>query len=199
MSTLHVENLKGLSSGSNANKVIIPTGQTLEVTDNIRYDDMPAGSVIQFVHTAKVGNKGYTGESAYGSTSYTDVAGASINITPKFANSKIYITTTNHIYSTELSTNAWRGANIRIVQTISGGSATDILDDESGYGEAMYVENNTDRWMTYSTRQVIDSPNTTSQINYKVQVANKAGSNNIYMNRNSYGSGGYLIAMEIKA
>ena len=29
MSTLHVENLKGLSSGSNANKIIVPSGQTL--------------------------------------------------------------------------------------------------------------------------------------------------------------------------
>ena len=28
MSTLHVENLKGLSSGGNANKIIIPSGQT---------------------------------------------------------------------------------------------------------------------------------------------------------------------------
>ena len=54
MSTLHVENLKGLSSGGNANKVIIPTGQTLEVADNIRYDDMPVGSVIQKVHNTIV-------------------------------------------------------------------------------------------------------------------------------------------------
>ena len=29
MSTLHVENLKGLSSGGNANKIIVPSGQTL--------------------------------------------------------------------------------------------------------------------------------------------------------------------------
>ena len=29
MSTLHVENLKGLSSGGNANKIIVPSGQSL--------------------------------------------------------------------------------------------------------------------------------------------------------------------------
>ena len=29
MSTLHVENLKGLSSGANANKIIVPSNQTL--------------------------------------------------------------------------------------------------------------------------------------------------------------------------
>ena len=158
--------------------------------------EMPAGNVVQLVHTAKVGNKGYTSDTAYGSTSYTDIDGATINITPKFASSKIYITTTNHIYTTEVAANAWRGARLKIVQTISG-TATDISDDETGYGEGKYLENDTDRWMTYVTRHVVDSPNTTSQVNYKVQVSSRYG-NNVYINRNSYGSGGHLIAMEIK-
>ena len=38
MSTLHVENLKGLSSGGNANKIIVPSGQELHAV----------GHVIQF-------------------------------------------------------------------------------------------------------------------------------------------------------
>ena len=37
MSTLHVENLKGPTSGANANKIIVPSGQTL----------YPAGHIIQ--------------------------------------------------------------------------------------------------------------------------------------------------------
>ena len=32
MSTLHVENLKGLSSGGNANKIIVPSGQTIDAS-----------------------------------------------------------------------------------------------------------------------------------------------------------------------
>ena len=32
MSTLHVENLKGLSSGGNVNKIIVPSGQTLDAS-----------------------------------------------------------------------------------------------------------------------------------------------------------------------
>ena len=32
MSTLHVENLKGLSSGGNANKIIVPSGQELDAS-----------------------------------------------------------------------------------------------------------------------------------------------------------------------
>ena len=35
MSTLHVENLKGLSSGGNANKIIVPSGQTLHATGHV--------------------------------------------------------------------------------------------------------------------------------------------------------------------
>ena len=35
MSTLHVENLKGLSSGGNANKIIVPSGQTLTAPGHI--------------------------------------------------------------------------------------------------------------------------------------------------------------------
>ena len=194
MSTLHVENLKGLSSGGNANKIIVPSGQTLDASGGTLVPS--AGAVIQFVHTSGTYNKGFTNDSSYGSTSYTDVSGATLNITPAYSNSKIFVTSTNHIYSTEVSANSWRGANFRIVRTVSG-TATDVSDDESGYGEAMYVEGDTDRWMTYVTRHVVDSPNTTSQVNYKVQVASKYG-NNLYINRNSYGSGGHLIAMEIK-
>ena len=44
MSTLHVENLKGLTSGGNANKVIIPSGQTLDASNGLT---TPAGHVIQ--------------------------------------------------------------------------------------------------------------------------------------------------------
>lgn len=195
MSTLFVENIKGPTSGSNADKVTIPSGQTLDASAGTLIPS--AGAIMQVVHTSGSYNKGFTNDSAYGSTSYTDISGATLNITPTHASNKIFITSTNHVYTTEVSANAWRGGNFRIVRTV-GGTSTDVSDDESGYGEAMFVEDNTDRWMTYVTRHVIDSPNTTSQITYKVQVASKYG-NNLYINRNSYGSGGHLIAMEIKA
>jgi len=35
MSTLHVENLKGLSSGGNANKIIVPSGQELHAVGQL--------------------------------------------------------------------------------------------------------------------------------------------------------------------
>ena len=75
MSTLHVENLKGLSSGGNANKIIVPSGQTLTAS----------GHVIQTVDSSST---------SVVSTSSADTwvnSGDTITITPKFATSKLHI------------------------------------------------------------------------------------------------------------
>ena len=49
MSTLHVENLKGLSSGGNANTIIVPSGQKLHATGHVlqvqETSDLSSGSI----------------------------------------------------------------------------------------------------------------------------------------------------------
>ena len=77
MSTLQVENLIGPTSGSNANKVIIPSGQTLYA----------AGHVVQVVR-----NTFTAAHVTTTSTSFSSM-GSSFNlaITPKFSNSIILI------------------------------------------------------------------------------------------------------------
>tara|TARA_B100000282_G_C31694359_1_gene473075 strand:+ start:440 stop:985 length:546 start_codon:yes stop_codon:yes gene_type:complete len=83
MSTLHVENLKGLSSGSNANKIIVPSGQTLVPS---------AGQVIQKVH--------HTWNSdtvASSNSSWTDVGNSSLSFTPKLSTSRLFITAHYHM------------------------------------------------------------------------------------------------------
>jgi len=75
MSTLHVENLKGLSSGGNANKIIVPSGQELHA----------AGHVVQIQNVIRTGAGNTTT-----STSFVDT-GLSLNITPKSATSKILV------------------------------------------------------------------------------------------------------------
>jgi len=77
MSTLHVENLKGLSSGGNANKIIVPSGQTL------------VPSVGQVIHTERVVSTDDITVTTSGTT-YTDVW--TVNYTPKLtASSEFYI------------------------------------------------------------------------------------------------------------
>ena len=126
MSTLHVENLKGLSSGSNANKVIVPTGQTLEVTDNLRYDDMPTGSVLQVATTM------WNSETQSTSTSFSDVANSSLSFTPKLATSKLVISASFQFqyYSTG---SYYAGGTTRIVHN---GTALDYTSQAyECYGE----------------------------------------------------------------
>ena len=72
MSTLHVENPKGLSSGGNANKIIVPSGQTL------------VPSVGQVIHTER---QTTSTDVNVTSLSYTDAW--TVNYTPKLTTSNV--------------------------------------------------------------------------------------------------------------
>ena len=74
MSTLHVENLKGLSSGGNAKKIIVPSGQTLSAV----------GHVIQVQKSSIGGTITTTSSSAV-------ATGLQCTITPKFATSLLKV------------------------------------------------------------------------------------------------------------
>ena len=76
MSTLHVENLKGLGSGGNANKIIVPSGQTLHAT----------GHVLQVQETSDLSSSAIL----ISSSSYT-ASGVVCSITPQRNNSIILI------------------------------------------------------------------------------------------------------------
>lgn len=174
MSTLHVENLKGLSSGGNANKVIIPTGQTLEVTDNIRYDDMPSGSVIQVVTGTT------TSETFTTSTSFVDTS-LSVIITPKFNTSKIFITVSN--LGISLNTQY-------VIHKLLRGS-TVICGD--------HAYNNNNYWMPVNfAMSILDSPATTSATTYKTQIRlSNAGDLRYNYGGDGSGSNASITAMEI--
>ena len=72
MSTLHVENLKGLSSGGNANKIIVPSGQELHAP----------GHVVQV-------NQGSLNSATITTATFTDLG--SLSITPKASTNKILV------------------------------------------------------------------------------------------------------------
>ena len=76
MSTLHVENLKGLSSGGNANKIIVPSGQELRA----------AGHVVQC-------QQYYNSQTSHVTTTSTSFVASGItkSITPKYSDSLIII------------------------------------------------------------------------------------------------------------
>lgn len=84
MSTLHVENLKGLSSGSNANKIIIPSGQTLDASEGFT---PPAGHVVNVTRWTTSSFNGSTSSNAFvtlATTSLTATAGNIMHVSGVF-------------------------------------------------------------------------------------------------------------------
>ena len=175
MSTLFVENLKGPTTGDNANKVIIPTGQTLQIDDGIDYASMPAGTVIQQVSYSSSATTTTT------STSFV-TTGTGVNITPRFSNSNMLIMFSGTAYSS--ATAGWRG------NLYKNGSIlpTDTAEDLQAYLNSSPAVGNV------AGRIEIDTNvNTTSSINYTYYFKN-AGSGTAYWYRNVC-----MVVQEIKA
>ena len=155
MSTLHVENLKGPTSGANANKIIVPSGQTL----------YPAGHVIQ-VLTQEI--------TAYSSTSSTSAVatGFTLTITPKSTASKIRCTVgICGMYAAAVASSASfylhkNGSFHKYLNAIAGHA--------SGSGQ---VHLGGDIIM-----QVTDSPSTTSAVTYAIFWKRNAGSGAVHFN-----------------
>jgi hypothetical protein len=118
MSTLHVENLKGLSSGGNANKIIVPSGQTIDVSAGTLTPGV--GQVVQETFT-----KGNNNVTSSGSAWVNSVVVGSI--TPKFSNSIIRLFATVAVWRS--SGGAYFG--VRIV--CSGGNTNTVATWGDGY------------------------------------------------------------------
>tara|TARA_B100000131_G_C18034007_1_gene579635 strand:- start:458 stop:1015 length:558 start_codon:yes stop_codon:yes gene_type:complete len=155
-STLFVEELKGRTSGTNANKVIVPSGQKIAGTDTGSV--YAPGMIIQTVYNNQCNAQ------TTSSTSLVDT-GLTVNITPKFQNSVFIIHSSQNFYVTE---EPGTDAQVQFViqRVISGGATTQIKEaivgDHTGSGNrsTTWGENNF---------TVYDSPNTTSQLTYKTQ------------------------------
>ena len=177
MSTLHVENLKGLSSGSNANKIIVPSGQELHAS----------GHVVQ-IQTAQVG--GGSGQST--STSYVDT-GLSVSITPKFATSKILVITNQSVGATKHSTSSNARVDIKLFETGSG----TIIADGRYLGTDYQTSGN---FSIYHNQHGVFQCSNTNQLTFKSQVrpanANSDSANAVFYGWYT-GTDHNIIAMEI--
>ena len=161
MSTLHVENLKGLSSGGNANKIIVPSGQTIDASAGTLVPS--ANQIVQHLYSAP------TAATTLSSGSYTDATGFSVTIVPKYTNSKILI----RVWSTASHDNGGGSA---------GNSAQDyrLLRDSTEIFAASYQNYFNQAAMSQDfyppfTFSYIDTPSSTSSITYKIQGRLYAG------------------------
>ena len=147
-------------------------------------DGLPSGSsggIIQVKQTVK------TDTFSKNSSSWADITGMSVSITPTRADSKVFVMVDIKI-GTEHGDSDF---NIKIVR----GSTDVYIGDTAGSrrsssmgGPSYSMPSNTTDGQYY-LKQVslmyLDSPNTTSNINYKVQMINVGGRTN-YINRNHH-------------
>tara|TARA_R100001509_G_C4837347_1_gene205338 strand:+ start:56 stop:580 length:525 start_codon:yes stop_codon:yes gene_type:complete len=144
--TLTVQNIEGPSSGANANKVILNTGQTLYAP----------GHVVQTIFVND------SDEYANNTTSYTDT-NLTATITPTSSNSKILVTS-----NLALDVACGTVLNARLLR-----GSTAIKTE--GYWAFISTQSTADYILMRQPHIYLDSPATTSAITYKWQIARHSG------------------------
>ena len=161
-SEITVQTIRGPASGANANKILIPAGQTLDASSGFI---PPPGGVLQVVQTVK------TDTFSTQSTSYVDITGLTVTITPSSASNKILVLTNISINSQ----NAHGGGMLllRNGTPINQADAAGNRRRSSFSGQGFTGDASGDQIMSMVVvGTYIDSPSSTSAVIYKVQVVN---------------------------
>jgi hypothetical protein len=184
-----------LTIGASGDTVSVPTGATLDVT-NATVTGLPAsGKVLQVVST------NYTSSASISTTtSYTDMTGMSVSITPTSATSKIFILIT-------LAFNSPEGQSNMVILDRNGTTIGSSTQSGNGIQQffGMATANSNNYWLISASGSFLDSPATTSALTYKLRVRGAANTSTFYLNRTgrldpSDGLGSSTItAMEIAA
>jgi hypothetical protein len=131
----------------------------------------PVGAVLQVVNAVKVD------VFSTSNTTYTDITGLSVSITPLSTSSKILVLA--DVFIGQSSTN-----NSGAVQIVGGstvlGNNTSSAQGLYGYGAGGSL-NDQYRAFTSASLSYLDSPATASSITYKIQIRSIGGT--VYMNR----------------
>jgi hypothetical protein len=165
-SELIVQTLKGPTTGANANKVLLGSGQELYAP----------GHVVQVEYQEA------TGTVTVSTTSFQSIFGTPLSITSSSTSSKFLINVHAFYDWGNTNDNSQYGYLIKR-------NGTSIDGFKSGYsGQVLNHSNSTginmDRYFTQSF-QFLDAPNTTGTIEYDLQIALRASytSNSVQFNR----------------
>ena len=158
----------------------------------IPYEKMPAGSVIRQFHLFAPGSGA---ENETSSTTYTDAANYKFKYTPIFASSKIYI---QWYLQTKTTDSAGSYQYIRCRKTIDG------VESDAGTsngGQLMFRGTiNLGDHIAYGPASLglVDTPNTTSTIEYKLQQKVSGDAQTIRLGENGQGNALLAVATEIR-
>jgi hypothetical protein len=150
---------------------------------------IPTGSVLQVLQTSV---NSMVSASAAGETTFNDIAGMSVSITPASTSNKILVSFTINIgNSTAQQNNA-----IKLLRDSTEIVGTGATKNVSGF-HRLYSSPE----IGLVTMQYLDSPSSTSALTYKLQWA--TGSGTIYLNRrgndSTYATVSTITVMEIAA
>jgi hypothetical protein len=186
-----------LQTNSGTTALTIDTSQnatfagTLTATGKLASSSMPTGSVLQVVSASK------SDTFSTSSTSFTDITGLNLSITPKFTTSKILV-----FMAVQVSTN---GIDAPMVQIVRNSTAIGIGDARGSRtrntSQGIFTSNS----VSSLTGITLDSPSTTSATTYKLQT--RIDTSTAYINTQSAtGDGTYhgtnystIMVMEIAA
>jgi len=144
------------------------------VTNQFTDANMSAGSVVQVVQTTKTDTFTTT------TTDYVDVTGLSVAITPTSSSNKILF-----IYN--LSVGGANGADVNhvIIQMLRGSTRLNIGDARGSnrFRGTNFVNTATAGQMFQPSAMILDSPSSTSELTYKVQIGTTAGAHTACINR----------------
>ena len=174
------DNNSGISYSSDTIKFSTNGVERMSITNSgVTGTGIGAGKILQVVSVTK------TGQFSSSSTSFTDITGCTLNITPSSSSNKIFVT---------LLGGQWG--------LYSGGSyfsEGNIVRDstELVHGIVSYREGSGNSGTTCAL-SFLDSPNTTSQVTYKAQVKSSSSGKEVYPT-GSGGEGLTITAMEVAA
>jgi hypothetical protein len=146
---------------------------------------MPSGHVVQVVEKVS------TASNTFSSNSYVDHD--ELAITPKFSTSKMYLTFTGRVkYTAQLGNQERSRGGFKWNRFVGGSSVSSHNHStEQFQSQGMSNDGNLEFGFTV-TYSVFDTPATSSQITYKLQVINSQGDNDFLV------SHGQITIMEIK-
>ena len=156
-------------------------GQALKMNSSANAPEWgTAGGVLQMVHTEI-----QTEPSRSAGTTYADIAGLNLTITPASASNKILI-----VFNAGLVSNDSRSTAFVLKRAISGGATTILGGHTSGSRQQAWLRCASDSDSNHdygSHAEYYDSPNTTSAITYTVQWISQGTA---YLNRtDGFGNG----------
>lgn len=139
------------------------------------------GSILQVVSASQ------TSTFATSSTSFVDVTNATLNITPISSSNKIYVT--------------MQGGRFGMFSGASYYSEVQVLRDSTVilFTQPSSRDGNPGNDNSSAALSILDSPNTTSQITYKVQVKSSSSSGSVNVVGTQTGSALTITAMEVVA